>query len=59
MLFSNSIVRGMIQRLVIHFCFLFQMVGNLQTILFFLYTFVLPVDLIDPGKKVFDKFVYF
>lgn len=36
----------------------FQMAGNFR-IMFLLYTFVLPADASDPGKRVFDQFLYF
>lgn len=44
----------MVRRLVLHISFSFQMVGNLEIIMLLLFTFVLPVNPIDVGKKVFD-----
>lgn len=54
MIYLKSNVGEMVHRIVIHISFPFQMVGNLQTIMFLLYAFVLPVNPIDSGKKVFD-----
>lgn len=56
MLHSNSNVTNMVHELVIQISFPFQMVAHQQIIMFLLYIFVLPVDLIDPGKKLFDSF---
>lgn len=52
MFYSNSKVGEMVHTIVIHISFLCQMFGNLQTIMLLLYTFVLPANPIDPGKKV-------
>lgn len=42
----------MVRRLELHISFSFQMVGNLQIIMLLLFTFVLPVNPIDLGKKL-------
>lgn len=59
MLYSNSNVRNVVHGYVVHISFSFQMVEHLQIIMFLLYTFVLPVDLIDPGKKIFDLLSFY
>lgn len=51
---KKSDVGEMVHRIVMHICFPFQMVGNLQIIMLLLFTFALPVNPIDPSKKVFD-----
>lgn len=53
---SNNNVRKFIHELSIHISISFQMLENLQIIMFLLYTFVLPVDLTDQGKEIILSF---